>query len=116
MLPALTVQVWPLLDVHDIRGSLPRLVAAVRAIVARYGSASSAAAMQHYLAQRRAAGVTGRFVPHLAPAPSPADVEQAVSGAVSSLYGTVTPEAEQAALDALNAEVEKLVLDQSRQT
>ena len=116
LLPALVVQAWPLLDVHDLRGTLPRLTVALRSIVARYGAASAAAAVQHYLSQRRAAGVSGRFLPKLAPPPSAAEVERVVSGAVSSLYGTVTPASEQAALDALNVEVEKLVLDQSRQT
>lgn len=116
LLPDLVAQVWPLLDVHDIRGSLPRIAAAVQAIVARYGAASSAAALQHYLSQRRAAGVPGRPVTRLAPPPAPAVVERAVSDAVATLYGTVTPESEQAALKALDAEVEKLVLDQSRQT
>lgn len=113
---AQTARAWPLLDVHAIRDSLPRLSVAVQAIIAKFGPASSAAAVQHYVAQRSAAGVPGRVAPKLAPAPTPAAVEKVVSGAVSTLFGTVTPQDEQAALQALGAEVEKLVLDQSRQT
>ena len=115
LIPVVMAQAWPLLDVHNIQGTLPRFVAAVEAIVRRYGRASATAALQHYAAQRVAAGVSGR-APVVMPAdPATAVVEDAVRASVADLYGTVTPESEQAALDKLNAEAEKLVLDYGRQ-
>ena len=115
LVPVVMAQAWPLLDVHNIQGTLPRFVAAVEAIVRRYGRASATAALQHYAAQRVTAGVPGRAPVVMPPDPASALVEDAVRASVADLYGTVTPEAEQAAMDKLNAEAEKLVLDYGRQ-
>lgn len=118
LIPAMLRQVWDvLLDPHDLKGTIPLLVEAVRAIVEQFGSASSAAALDYYDEQRAAAGVTGRMPSlTLADAPSDHDVENAVRSAVSGLYGTVTPESAQTAEAALEDAVSQLVLDQSRRT
>lgn len=118
LLPAMIDQAWgALLDPHDLKGTLPLLVEAVRAIVRQFGAASSSAALAFYREQRSAAGVSGR-APRLSLAPAPADdaLDAAVRGATSSLYGTVTPESLQTAQDALEDAVAQLVLDQSRRT
>lgn len=117
LIPALLREAWPLLDPHNLKGTIPALVHAVRAIVQQFGSASSAAALDYYRQQRTAAGVTGRAPSlRLAPAPSDSDVEIAVRSAVSGLYGTVTPESVQTAQGALEDAVSQLVLDRSRRT
>lgn len=118
LIPALVRQAWDaLLDPHDLKGTLPLLVEAVRAIVQQFGSASSAAALDYYAEQRDAAGVTARMPSlTLADAPSDQDVENAVRSATSGLYGTVTPESLQTAEAALEDAVSQLVLDQSRRT
>jgi hypothetical protein len=72
LIPAVLREAWPLLDVHNLKGTMPQFLAAVKAIVARYGSASAAGALQYYRAERRAAGVKGA-PPSLRIAPSPAD-------------------------------------------
>jgi len=116
LIPALLLQAWPLLDLHNLQATLPRFEAAVRAIVARYGQASAAGALDYYKAERVAAGVPGR--PSLKLAPSPADsvIADAVSWATTDLYGPVTTETTDAAMARLDESVSQLVLDQGRDT
>lgn len=103
-----------LLDPHDLKGTTPRLIAAVEAIVKHYGLASAAGALAEYRVQRHAAGVPGRPTLHMPPSPTHDDVTGLVEHALSPLYGPVTPETEQKVRDALASEVEQMVLDQSR--
>lgn len=114
LVPALTLQAWPLLDVHDISGTIDDFLAAVTALVQRFGRMSAVAALDHFRAQRVAAGVSGSTNPTMPADPAPAVIEDAVRSSLATLYGPVTPEVEQAARDALDAEVEKLVLDYGR--
>ena|GEM_PF-1477674 len=116
LIPALLRQAWPLLDLHDLKGTMPAFTAAVRAIVQRYGQASAAGALSYYKTERAAAKVPGR--PSLKLAPSPADsvIESAVSWATTDLYGPVTTETTDAAMKQLDESVSQLVLDQGRDT
>lgn len=116
LIPALLREAWPLLDLHDLTASMPAFTAAVRAIVQRYGRASSAAALSYYRQERKTAGVPG--IPSLRMAPTQADavIESAVSWATTDLYGPVTPEAETKALQRLDGAVSNLVLGQGRDT
>jgi hypothetical protein len=115
-MPAIMAQAWPLLDPHDIKGTLPQFTAAVQAVVGQYGRASATAALAHYRQQRIAAGVTSPVDLTVAP-PTPAQtVQDAVGAAISSLYGAVTPESEQAVLDDVSEAAAQLVLDESRNT
>lgn len=114
LIPAAVLRVWPLLDVHDLRGTLPDFVTALTAIIQQYGRASAVAALDHYRSQRAAAGVPGAAPLRMPPDPTTQAVTEAVRGALAPLYGPVTPEAEKAALKALDAEAEKLVLDYGR--
>lgn len=116
VIPALVAQAWPLLDPHDIKGTLPQFTAAVQAVVNRYGRASATGALDFYRRQRIAAGVTSPVQLQVAPAPDKRIVEDAVGAATSSLYGTVTPESEQATLDSVSEAAAQLVLDQGRDT
>ncbi len=116
LIPAVLAQAWPLLDVHNIQGTLPQFTAAVKAVVQRYGAASAAAALAYYRSERLAAGVSGRPSLRLAPSPANAVIESAVQWATADLYGPVTPDATQAAQSKLDESVSQLVLDQGRQT
>jgi hypothetical protein len=116
LIPSLIEQAWPLLDPHDIKATLPQFTAAVQAVVNRYGRASATAALTYYRQQRVAAGVTGPVELRVAPTPPEKVVADAVGATTSSLYGTVTPESEQAALADVSEAAAQLVLDQSRDT
>jgi hypothetical protein len=116
LIPALLRQAWPLLDPHNIKGTLPQFTAAVRAIVQHYGRASATAALDYYRHERAAAGVTSRASLKVAPVPADKVIEDAIGWATSNLYGTVTPESEKTTLDALSESVSQLVLDQGRDT
>lgn len=116
LIPKLLREAWPLLDLHNLKGTMPQFTAAVRAIVQRYGQASAAAALTYYRAERAAAKVPGRPSLRLAPTPADSVIEAAVSWATTGLYGPVTPEAENVALRQLDGAVSNLVLDQSRDT
>jgi len=116
LIPKLLREAWPLLDLHDLKGTMPQFTAAVRSIVARYGQASAAGALTYYKAERQAAKVPGRPSLRLAPSPTDSVIEAAVSWATTGLYGPVTPEAESTALRQLDGAVSNLVLDQGRDT
>src|SRR5690242_8477364 len=117
LIPAVLREAWPLLDVHNIKGTMPQFLAAVKAIVARYGSASAAGALDYYRRERLAAGVK-TATPTLRIAPGPADdvIEKAIGWATSDLYGPVTPESEAKAFNTVASQVAQLVLDQGRDT
>ena len=116
LIPDLLREAWPLLDLHNLQATMPQFTAAVRAIVQRYGQASSAAALTYYKAERAAASVSGRPVSKLAPTPADSVIESAVSWATTDLYGPVTPQATEAALQRLDESVSQLVLNQGRDT
>ena len=105
-----------MLDLHNLQATMPQFVAAVRAIVARYGQASAAGALAYYKTERAAANVPGR--PSLKMAPTPADsvIESAVSWATTDLFGPVTAETTTAAMQRLDESVSQLVLNQGRDT
>lgn len=104
-----------LLDLHDLKGSVPRLVAAIQAILNRYGKASAAAGLTYYRSERVAAGVTGRAPRLSMPAlPSTEDLTSTVEHVLTPLYGPADTAVEQNARESLASEVEQMVLDQSR--
>ena len=116
LIPALLREAWPLLDLHNLKDTLPAFTAAVRAIVARYGAASAAGALDYYRRERLAAAVPGRPPLKLAPTPADSVIESAVSWATTDLYGPVTNWSPPAALQRLDEAVTQLVLNQGRDT
>lgn len=116
LIPALLRNAWPLLDLHDLKNTMPAFTAAVRAIVQRYGRASSAAALDYYRKERMAAAVPGRPALRMAPTPADSLIEAAVGWASSDLYGPITPESQTVAKGRLNESVSQLVLGQGRDT
>jgi hypothetical protein len=116
LMPVIMTQAWPLLDPHDIKGTLPQFMAAVQSIIQGYGRASATAALDFYRKQRAAAGVTTPVALKVAKAPDVQTMQDAIGAAISSLYGTVTPESEQAVLDSVSEAAAQLVLDQGRDT
>lgn len=101
-----------LLDPHDLKGSGPRLTAAVEAIVAQYGRGSSAAALNSYRMQRREAGILGRPSLRMPPLPTHEAVTATVEHVLTPLYGPPDQQATDSAEQALESSVERLVLDQ----
>lgn len=116
LIPSVLREAWPLLDLHNLQGTMPQFTAAVEAIVRRYGKAAAVGALTYYQAERRTAAVPGRAPTMLAPAPADAVIESAVSWATTDLYGPVSQETTAAAMDRLDESVAQLVLDQGRQT
>jgi hypothetical protein len=116
LIPAVLREAWPLLDVHNIKGTMPQFLAAVKAIVARYGSASAAGALDYYRRERLAAGVKSPASLRIAPGPADDVVEKAIGWATSDLYGPVTPESVAAAQSKVDEAVSQLVLDRGRDT
>jgi hypothetical protein len=78
---------WHLLDPHNLANTLPHLIAAVAALVNRYGQASAGVAADYYDAARAAAGIPGRFTVQLAPAPGHDEVDANVRWATRDLWG-----------------------------
>jgi len=116
LIPALLREAWPLLDLSNLQATMPAFTAAVKAIVARYGKASSAAALDYYHSERIKAGVPGRPSLRVVDVQADAIIEDTIRWAVSDLAGTLTPEAEATALKRLDSAVAGLVLDQGRAT
>lgn len=113
----LIAHIWDrLLDPHDLKGSTPKIVAAIQAIVQHYGRASSTAALTYYRTERRAAGITTPFRPQMPPLPSADEITAVVEHALSPVYGPPDAQVMQNAEAALASEVEQLVLNQSRDT
>lgn len=115
LVPALLAQAWPLLDLANLRDTLPAFKAAVLAVVTHYGRASAAAALEHYRAERLAAGVHTRVTLPMPPDPTPDVVASAVDWALTDLWGPPSPQVEQASLAKLEGAVQRLVLDQGRE-
>lgn len=116
LIPAVLREAWPLLDVHNLKATMPQFLAAVKAIVARYGSASAAGALNYYRRERLAAGVRSPASLRIAPSPADDVIEKAIGWATSDLYGPVTPESEEKAFQTVASQVTQLVLDQGRDT
>jgi hypothetical protein len=119
LIPALLREAWPLLDLHNLKGTLPAFFEAVKAIVARFGQASSAAALDFYRRERLTAGVPGSPLLRIAPTQADAVIEVAVRVAVTDLYGPAGPgwaASQERVLQAVSDKIAGLVLDQSRQT
>lgn len=104
-----------LLEPHDLKGSAPKLTAAVQAILSRYGRASAAAALTAYRRQRLEAGVSGRPNLPMPSQPTQEFVRAAVEKTLSPLYGPTTPALIDATERNLAESVSQLVLEQSRE-
>lgn len=122
LVPVLLAQAWPLLDVHDLKGTLPRFQTVVEAIVRRYGQASAAAALDFYQRERISAGVPGRPVLRTVDPVASDAIESAIRWATSDLWGAKpanlppgAPAPVQVAQDRLDAAAEQLVLQHGRQ-
>jgi hypothetical protein len=116
LIPAVLREAWPLLDVHNLKATMPQFLAAVKAIVARYGSASAAGALDYYRRERLAAGVRSPASLRIAPSPADDVIEKAIGWATSDLYGPVTDESLASAQEKVGEAVTQLVLDRGRDT
>jgi hypothetical protein len=114
LLATAMLKIWPLIDLSDLKGSLPRYEAAVTALVHKYGQSSAVLAARFYQQERAAAGIAGRFLPEPAnPAPL-GQVQASIGWATKGLW---SQEPEQPAAKILtNGVAQKLVVDTGRNT
>lgn len=104
-------QVWSLLDLDDIEGSLPRFMAALAAILNRYGKAAGAAADVFYRSQRAASGAK---YPMPAVRAAAGASEATVDALVVDSVSTAVVDGPDAGERTLDSEAEQLVQDQAR--
>lgn len=103
-------QVWSLLDLGDVEGSLPRFVAALTAILNRYGLAAAAAADSFYRSQRATTGTEYPMPAVRVSAPAELQVDELVIDSVA----TAVVDGPDAGERTLDSEAEQLVQDQAR--
>jgi hypothetical protein len=80
-----------LIDMHDLKGTLPKYEAAVAALVYKYGQASASLTSRYYQAQRAAAGVAGAFRPTPSAPPGIGEVQKNLSWATEGLWSPARP-------------------------
>lgn len=100
--------------IGDLRRAVPGIAAVVAALVRRYSAGSVAFAVRHYLAERAAAGVAGRFTPLPAPPVPLRQIGATVDWATQPLWSREPDLA--AAERNIIAGAEKLVMDAARDT
>lgn len=105
---------FKLLDVHSLKATLPRLQAAMYALVTQQGRASSHLALTHYRAERKAAGITSPIELRPAPTVARAQVDATISSATSDLWGAVDDKSVALAEQNVTASVERLILNVGR--
>lgn len=98
---------WLLLDHRRLARTLPQWMAAVFAVVTRFGEASGGMALDYYDAERDAAGVRGRGPSPLLREPDRTQVEESLRWATKEMWS-------QDLLDAA-ADVERMLADIARE-
>lgn len=76
---------WPLLDPTRIQETIHQFLAAVKAIIHKYGHASASAALRYYDMERDRAGILGRSPQLIAPGPSDEVMRSAVEWGIADL-------------------------------
>lgn len=114
LLVAQMAKVWSLIDLGDLKTSLPKYEAAVAALTYKFGQVSAAQAALFYREMRAAAAVGGRFRPTGADPAGIGQVQQSIGWATKGLYSE-TPNVE-AAKTLANGVAQKLVVDTGRNT
>jgi hypothetical protein len=112
-------KIWPLLKPQSLNASLPQWIAAVHAVVARFGPMAASLAADHYDAARDAAKIPGRYTVVPADSPDETHVDTVMRWATSGLWDRdlATMTARIAAADQKSGAVAtKLVADVARQT
>jgi hypothetical protein len=105
-----------LLDVAQLRKTIPDLSAAVAALAHQYGNASAALAVHYYETERAAAAVSGKFTPVPAQPPSLEQVTEGVRWATKDLWtADYAPHVEPAQV-LLQGAASTLALDTGRET
>ena len=105
---------WQLLDVKDLRGSMPQWIGTVAGIVQRYGKASASMAADEYDAKRLAAGIKGSFSVPVADPPPLEQVAKSMKWATKGLWSDA-PDVDAAQTMSTGAGA-KLILDSGRLT
>lgn len=102
------------LDVSSLKGSLPELVKAIAALVQQFGRSSATTAARFYAAERKAAGVPGKFTVRPAPPVKVDAVNEGVRWATRGLWSE-NPDIE-SARSLVGGVAERAVLDTGRTT
>lgn len=110
------VRAFGLLDIQNLKGTTPRLQAAIYALVTQYGRASSTLALAHYRQERAAAGIAGRPNFTMAPLPPRGQVDSNVGWAISNLYGHTTPDDIATAETKIEGAAGRLILNVGRES
>jgi hypothetical protein len=106
------LQTWPIIEEENLRITLPQWMAAVYALVHKFGTVAAALAVR-YLERTRPRGL-GAFTPRAA---DPAGYEQTVKALKWATKGLWTPNADIPVVQTLvDGAVQKLVADTSRVT
>lgn len=114
LLAAGMANAWPLIDLNDLPGSLPRYQTAVTALTTKFGQVSATQAARYYRDARLHAGVTGRFTPRPAPPASIGEVGKSLGWATKGLWSSQPDVATAKTLT--NGVAQKLVTDTGRNT
>jgi hypothetical protein len=112
-------KIWRLLNPQALDRSLPAWIAAVHAVVARYGPMAAVLAADHYAEVRAAARAPGTFTAPLPDSPDEQYVNAAMRWATRNLWGRDTatlPERAAVAERVSGAAASKLVTDMARAT
>jgi hypothetical protein len=107
-------QIFGLIDIQDLKGTLPHYEAAVAALVRQYGRASAGIAARFYSQAREEAHVKSVFTPHHAELPSLSEVKSNVRWATKSLWSQ-EPDIK-SARTLLDGAVDQMVLGVGRDT
>lgn len=116
LLAAEVDKVWGLLDVHDLKGTLPNLSKVLHALVVKYGRMSNTLAARQYVRARREAGIPGRQGVRVGAVPPLEQVRSSLDYATRGLWGPADQDALDAALTQVEGVVATLALDPGRNT
>lgn len=88
LLVAAMAKAWPLIDMADLKRSLPQYETVVAALIFKYGQASGSIAARFYQQQRATAGIPGRFTPTPADPSGLEQVRKSIDWATRGLWST----------------------------
>lgn len=108
---------WPLVNLRDLKGSLPQYRQAVNALVQHFGPASAALSADYFDTMRLDAGITSPFRTPIVDPPPVAQVDASIGWATNDLW-TIATETEVSVVEAAQVKAEgaaqKIVTDQGR--
>lgn len=105
---------WDTLDISNLEETMPTFTASVAALVNQYGRTSAVLAAKHYVGERTAAGIAGRFTVKPQKPPNFSTIDTGVRWATKGLWSE-TPDID-AAKSLVQGVAQRGVLDTGRNT